>query len=89
ATSNAGFGNETLTGKKEQDEDLMKRLAPYFRPEFLNRFNGIVEFSHLTKKDLGKIVDLMLDDVNATLTKKGITLTVTAAAKDWLIEQGY
>ncbi len=89
ATSNAGFGNETLTGKKEQDEDLMKRLAPYFRPEFLNRFNGIVEFSHLTKKDLGKIVDLMLDDVNNTLTKKGITLTVTAAAKDWLIEQGY
>ena len=89
ATSNAGFGNEALTGEKEKDEDLMKRLAPYFRPEFLNRFNGIVEFSHLTKNDLGKIVDLMLEDVNKTLAKKGITLTVTDAAKDWLIAQGY
>ncbi len=89
ATSNAGFGNEALTGKKEADIDLMKRLAPYFRPEFLNRFNGIVEFSHLTKDDLGKIVDLLLADVNKTLAKKDITLTVSDDAKAWLIEQGY
>ncbi|MCH4172051.1 MAG: ATP-dependent Clp protease ATP-binding subunit [Lactobacillus sp.] len=89
ATSNAGFGNEALTGKADQDTDLMTKLAPYFRPEFLNRFNGIVEFSHLTKKDLGQIVDLMLTDVQKTLDKKDIHLTVTAAAKDWLIEQGY
>ncbi|GAF40475.1 ATPase chaperone ClpL, probable specificity factor for ClpP protease [Agrilactobacillus composti DSM 18527 = JCM 14202] len=89
ATSNAGFGNEALTGKSDKDTDLMTKLAPYFRPEFLNRFNGIVEFSHLTKKDLGQIVDLMLTDVQKTLDKKDIHLTVTDAAKDWLIEQGY
>lgn len=89
ATSNAGFGNEALTGQKDADQDLMKRLAPYFRPEFLNRFNGIVEFSHLSKDDLGKIVDLMLSDVDSTLAKKGLTLTVTPEAKDWLINQGY
>ncbi len=89
ATSNAGFGNEALTGKKDEDVELTTRLAPYFRPEFLNRFNGIVEFSHLTKDDLGKIVDLMLNDVNKTLAKKDITLNVSADAKNWLIEQGY
>ncbi|WKF85823.1 ATP-dependent Clp protease ATP-binding subunit [Lacticaseibacillus pantheris] len=89
ATSNAGFGNEALTGKAAVDQTLMERLAPYFRPEFLNRFNGIVEFSHLSKADLGKIVDLMLDDVNTTLAKKDITLTVSDDAKNWLIEQGY
>ena len=60
ATSNAGFGNEKLTGDDAKDQSLMDRLAPFFRPEFLNRFNGIVEFSHLTKKDLSQIVDLML-----------------------------
>lgn len=89
ATSNAGFGNESLTGNDEQDEDIMKRLAPYFRPEFLNRFNAVIEFSHLTKDNLKNIVELMLDDVNKTLAKKGIDLTVSDEAKDYLIEEGY
>ncbi|MCI1985537.1 MAG: ATP-dependent Clp protease ATP-binding subunit [Lactobacillus sp.] len=89
ATSNAGFGNEALTGQKAQDTDLKTKIAPFFRPEFLNRFDGIVEFSHLTKTDLGKIVDLMLAAVQTTLAKKGITLAVTPAAKQWLITQGY
>lgn len=89
ATSNAGFGNESLSGDKQQDQSLMDKLAPFFRPEFLNRFNGIVEFSHLTKEDLSKIVDLMLADVQKTLAKKSIKLEVTQAAKDWLMEQGY
>lgn len=89
ATSNAGFGNESLTGNDEQDEDIMKRLAPYFRPEFLNRFNAVIEFSHLTKDNLKDIVELMLDDVNKTLAKKGIDLTVSNEAKDYLIEEGY
>lgn len=89
ATSNAGFGNEALSGDEQQDQSLMDRLAPFFRPEFLNRFNGIVEFSHLTKEDLSKIVDLMLADVQKTLAKKSITLEVTKAAKEWLMEQGY
>ena len=89
ATSNAGFGNESLTGNDKQDEDIMKRLAPYFRPEFLNRFNAVIEFSHLTKDNLKDIVELMLDDVNKTLAKKGIDLTVSDEAKDYLIEEGY
>ena len=90
ATSNAGFGNEDLMGKDEkEDKDIMKKIAPYFRPEFLNRFNAVIEFSHLTKEDLKEIVDLMLDEVNKTLAKKGIDLVVTDAAKDYLIEQGY
>ena len=89
ATSNAGFGNEKLTGGADHDQDLLDRLAPYFRPEFLNRFDAVIEFSHLTKEDLKDIVNLMLDSVNKTLAKKGLTLTVTEAAKDYLIEQGY
>lgn len=89
ATSNAGFGNEALSGDKQRDQSLMDKLAPFFRPEFLNRFNGIVEFSHLTKQDLSQIVELMLADVQKTLTKKSIKLEVTKAAKDWLMEQGY
>lgn len=89
ATSNAGFGNEALSGDKQRDQSLMDKLALFFRPEFLNRFNGIVEFSHLTKQDLSQIVDLMLADVQKTLAKKSIKLEVTKAAKDWLMEQGY
>ncbi|MBT8930368.1 AAA family ATPase [Lactobacillus delbrueckii subsp. bulgaricus] len=89
ATSNAGFGNEQLMGDAKKDEKLMDRLAPYFRPEFLNRFNAVIEFRHLTKEDLKEIVNLMLADVNKTLAKKGISLTVNESAKDYLIEQGY
>ena len=90
ATSNAGFGNEDLMGKDEkEDKDIMKKIAPYFRPEFLNRFNAVIEFSHLTKENLKEIVDLMLDEVNKTLAKKGLDLVVTDAAKNYLIEQGY
>ena len=88
ATSNAGFG----FGADDQDEnktDIMERIAPYFRPEFLNRFNGVIEFNHLSKDDLKKIVDLMLAQVNKTLAKKGITLDVTEEAKGLLMEQGY
>lgn len=89
ATSNAGFGNEALTGQDNKDKKIMDRIAPYFRPEFLNRFNGIIEFSHLTKEDLNDIVDLMLDEVSKTIAKKGIDLVVSDAAKQHLIEEGY
>jgi len=88
ATSNAGFGY----GSDNDDEnkvDVMDRIAPFFRPEFLNRFNSVIEFNQLSKEDLKKIVDLMLDQVNKTLAKKQITLDVTDAAKDLLMEQGY
>ncbi|MCO4669238.1 ATP-dependent Clp protease ATP-binding subunit [Streptococcus infantarius] len=89
ATSNAGFGNEALTGQEDKDIKIMDRIAPYFRPEFLNRFNGIIEFSHLTKDDLKKIVDLMLAEVSKTIAKKGIDLVVSDDAKEHLIEEGY
>lgn len=88
ATSNAGFGY----GSDNDDEnkvDVMDRIAPFFRPEFLNRFNAVIEFNQLSKEDLKKIVDLMLDQVNKTLAKKQITLDVTDVAKDLLMEQGY
>ncbi|WP_195405120.1 ATP-dependent Clp protease ATP-binding subunit [Streptococcus constellatus] len=88
ATSNAGFGYESFTGDEEKDMKIMDRLKPYFRPEFLNRFNAVIEFSHLGKEDLAEIVDLMLDEVNQTLAKKDITLTVTDAAKHYLAEEG-
>ena len=89
ATSNAGFGYESFTGDEEKDMKIMDRLKPYFRPEFLNRFNAVIEFSHLGKEDLAEIVELMLDEVNQTLAKKDITLTVTDAAKAYLAEEGY
>ena len=88
ATSNAGFGFGT-DAQDESKTDIMERIAPYFRPEFLNRFNGVIEFNHLSKDDLKKIVDLMLTQVNKTLAKKGITLDVTEEAKGLLMEQGY
>lgn len=88
ATSNAGFGYGT-DNDDENKVDVMERIAPFFRPEFLNRFNAVIEFNQLSKEDLKKIVDLMLDQVNKTLAKKDITLDVTDAAKELLMEQGY
>lgn len=89
ATSNAGFGNEAFTGDSDKDLKIMERISPYFRPEFLNRFNGVIEFSHLSKDDLSEIVDLMLDEVNQTISKKGIDLVVDENVKSHLIELGY
>lgn len=89
ATSNAGFGYEANLTEDADKPELMDRLKPFFRPEFLNRFNAVIEFSHLTKEDLSKIVDLMLAEVNQTLAKKDIDLVVSQAAKDYITEEGY
>ena len=86
ATSNTGFG---FGSQDEEEVDIMDRIAPYFRPEFLNRFNAVIEFKHLTKEDLLQIVDLMLAQVNQTLAKKDIHLDVSKEAKDLLMEMGY
>ena len=83
-TSNAGFGD----GNEEFD-DIMDEMKKFFRPEFLNRFNGIVKFEHLGKDALQDIVNLLLEDVQKTLDKKGITMDVTQDVKDWLIDKGY
>ena len=89
ATSNAGFGYEANLTEDADKPELIDRLKPFFRPEFLNRFNAVIEFSHLTKEDLSKIVDLMLAEVNQTLAKKDIDLVVSQAAKDYITEEGY
>ena len=89
ATSNAGFGYEANLTEDADKPELMDRLKPFFRPEFLNRFNAVIEFSHLSKEDLSKIVDLMLVEVNKTLAKKDIDLIVSDAAKEYMTEEGY
>ena len=89
ATSNAGFGYEKGLVENVDKQEIIERLKPYFRPEFLNRFNAVIEFSHLNKKDLSQIVDLMLIEVNKTLSKKEIDLAVSDAAKEFLTEEGY
>ena len=89
ATSNAGFGYKANLTEDADKPELMDRLKPYFRPEFLNRFNAVIEFSHLSKEDLSKIVDLMLVEVNKTLSKKDIDLAVSDAAKEYMTEEGY
>ena len=89
ATSNAGFGYEANLTEDADKPELLDRLKPFFRPEFLNRFNAVIEFLHLSKEDLSKIVDLMLVEVNKTLAKKDIDLTVSDAAKEYMTEEGY
>ena len=89
ATSNAVFGYEANLTEDAEKPELLDRLKPYFRPEFLNRFNAVIEFSHLSKENLSKIVDLMLVDVNKTLSKKEIDLAVSEAAKEYMTEEGY
>ncbi|VGV64058.1 ATP-dependent Clp protease ATP-binding subunit [Streptococcus pyogenes] len=86
ATSNAGFGQQDT---ETSESNIMDRIAPYFRPEFLNRFNSIIKFNHLQKESLEEIVDLMLAEVNQTTAKKGISLTITDNAKAHLIDLGY
>lgn len=87
ATSNAGFGHQE--DENTDQPTIMDRIAPYFRPEFLNRFNGVIEFNHLQKEDLEEIVDLMLAEVNQTIAKKGVSLAISDDAKAHLIELGY
>lgn len=89
ATSNAGFGYEKGLVENVDKQEIIERLKLYFRPEFLNRFNAVIEFSYLNKKDLSQIVDLMLIEVNKTLSKKEIDLAVSDAAKEFLTEGGY
>ncbi|GEO57593.1 ATP-dependent Clp protease ATP-binding subunit [Companilactobacillus bobalius] len=83
--ANVGFGAEA-TGTTNS---VMSRLSEFFKPEFLNRFDGIVEFNSLTKDNLLKIVDLMLDDTNKMIADQGLTIHVTKDAKDKLVDLGY
>jgi len=74
---------------EKMKENLLNELKKTFRPEFLNRVDGVVVFHALTKEQIRQIVDLMLATVNQQLSEKGIKLEVTDAAKDFLGEKGY
>ncbi|HET7615748.1 MAG TPA: ATP-dependent Clp protease ATP-binding subunit, partial [Bacillales bacterium] len=82
---NVGFGSE----KKEEQSSLAESLSDYFKPEFLNRFDGIVEFKQLGKDHLVRIVDLMIEEVRESIEEQGLKLEVTDAAKTKLAELGY
>lgn len=91
-TSNAGTGENKTTvgfGQENEQEDINAVLGQYFKPEFLNRFDGIVSFKTLTEDSLVKIVDLMLDEVYASIKEQGISMDVTDEAKQKLAEIGF
>lgn len=93
-TSNAGTGTSTASvgfgaEANNKTHSVLNKLGDYFKPEFLNRFDAIVEFNQLSKDDLKKIVSLMINNVNNMLKNQGITIDVSDAAKDKLVEKGY
>ncbi|AGE21446.1 ATP-dependent Clp protease ATP-binding subunit [Geobacillus sp. GHH01] len=93
ATSNAGATDKKITVGFEKEGNgqtsVLDSLGAYFKPEFLNRFDAIIEFKPLEKAHLLEIVDLMLADVKAAMREQGIELEVTEAAKEKLAELGY
>ncbi len=83
-TSNAG------QSEADNKQSVIDRLKPYFKLEFLNRIDDIIQFNSLTKPDLLQILDLMLGDLNTLVDKsRGIHFTVTEAAKNKLVDLGY
>ncbi|WP_373770182.1 ATP-dependent Clp protease ATP-binding subunit [Weissella soli] len=91
-TSNAGTGVKSAKvgfDETTDNNDLMARLAPYFKPEFLNRFDAVIEFNALSKANLLQIVDLMLADMQAVLVENGLSIEISADVKDRLVDLGY
>jgi len=88
---NLGFRSDNGNGrKKEVEEKVMEALRNHFRPEFLNRIDEIVIFNYLGKEEIRKIVDLEFNKSVSSLEKsQGITMKITAKAKNWLVEKGY
>jgi ATP-dependent Clp protease ATP-binding subunit ClpE len=82
-----GFGASAQTAVEESN--LLQSLGSFFKPEFLNRFDNVIEFSSLEKDDLIKIVSLMVEELSRTLSEQGIALTVTNEAKEKLAALGY
>ncbi|WP_080146155.1 ATP-dependent Clp protease ATP-binding subunit [Marinilactibacillus piezotolerans] len=83
--SSVGFGAQ-MSGRQHS---LLNNLGEFFKPEFLNRFDGIVEFHSLTKENLMEIITLMLNDINDALKQHDITVTVDDQAKEKLVDLGY
>ncbi|MEG3344319.1 ATP-dependent Clp protease ATP-binding subunit [Streptococcus suis] len=93
-TSNAGTGKvEASVGFgaaiEGRTQSVLGQLSNFFSPEFMNRFDGIIEFQPLSKENLLEIVSLMLDDVNKRLSHNGISLHVTDKVKEKLVDLGY
>lgn len=93
-TSNAGSMDAVEAsvgfGQTNDDKsDIINRLTNYFRPEFLNRLDGIVEFDSLSKENLVKIVDIMIDEIKDALVERDLHVEITQAAKEQLVELGY
>ena len=93
-TSNAGTGKvEASVGfgaaRENRTNSVLNQLGDFFSPEFMNRFDGIVEFSALSKENLLTIVDLMLNSVNQRLANNGIHFSVTEKVKEKLVDLGY
>ncbi|GAA0479840.1 ATP-dependent Clp protease ATP-binding subunit [Salinibacillus aidingensis] len=95
-TSNAGVtdkkvtvGFNTVGEDMEKESHILESLGSYFKPEFLNRFDSIVEFNQLEKDHLLDILDLMLTDVRNQLEEQHINIEIDQAAKEKLIELGY
>lgn len=92
-TSNAGQGiKEASVGfaaENSKQEQFKRVMSQYFKPEFLNRLDDIVEFQPLAKENLIKIVDLMLNDTNEMVKDEGLHITVTPEVKNILVDKGY
>ena len=94
-TSNAGQGIKNASvgfaaeNEDESNESARNNMSQFFKPEFLNRLDDVIEFNELTKPDLLKIVDLMLQNTNNMVKDQGLHIDVTVAAKDKLVEDGF
>lgn len=92
-TSNAGSGDPIVNvgfgTTKSTPNSVVDKLTKYFKPEFLNRFDDIIEFNALTKENLDQIVSLMLEKVDQTLQENGMSLKVSTKARQKLVELGY
>jgi ATP-dependent Clp protease ATP-binding subunit ClpE len=93
-TSNAGAGHKTAhvgfgTNNAIEEASILDSLGSFFKPEFLNRFDNIVEFNSLGKEHILSIVDLMINELQELLTEQNIELTISNEAKEKLAELGY
>lgn len=92
-TSNAGTGdnNASVGFNASQHESVttLENLSDYFKPEFLNRFDAIINFNELSEENLMEITDLMLNELSETLKENDISITVTEDAKKKLVSLGY
>lgn len=86
--ASVGF-NTTTDAKLEKDSAILAKLGAYFKPEFLNRLDNVIEFKALEKADLVQIIDLMLLDLNEMLAQEEVTIAVSSEVKEHLIELGY